>query len=186
MLAAVAVGLGVLLGFASGGKLRGLEKTSLRFQWVMIVLFLLQAVARGRLLGPFYETPFAIWMWVATSVAFLAVLAPSWKQSGITITGVGILLNLDIVLSNTGMPVDTGWDVAPEATRIVSVFYHATNSGSLLGVLGDVLRLQVAGSTYMLSVGDVLTAVGVLVFIVSRMLSADSRGEVEESRPAVV
>jgi hypothetical protein len=184
MLAAVAVGLGVLLGFASGGKLAGLERTSLRFQWVMIVLFLLQAVARGRLLGPFYETPFAVWTWVVTSVAFLAALAPSWKQPGIAVTGIGILLNLDIVLSNAGMPVDTGWDVAPGAARIVSVFYHAANSGSLLGALGDVLRLQIAGSTYMLSVGDVLAAVGVLVFIVSRMLSADSRDEVEESEGA--
>jgi hypothetical protein len=184
MLATVAVGLGVLLGFGAGGNLGGLEKTSLRFQWAMIVLFLLQAVARGRLLGPFYETPFAVWTWVATSVAFLAVLAPSWKQSGIAITGIGILLNLDIVLGNAGMPVDTGWDAAPEAARIVSVFYHAAGPGSLLSALGDVLRLQIAGSTYMLSVGDVLTAVGVLVFIVSRMLSADSWGEVGESEAA--
>lgn len=180
MLAAVAVGLGVLLGFGAGGRLGGLETTSLRFQRAMIVLFLVQAAARGRLLGPFCETPFAVWTWVVTSVAFLAVLAFSWRQPGIAVAGFGILLNLDIVLTNAGMPVDTGWDTTPEAARIVSVFYHAANSGSLMGALGDVLRLQVAGSTYMLSVGDVLTAVGVLVFIVSRMLTADSRGEVEE------
>jgi hypothetical protein len=184
MLAAVAVGLGVVLGFASGGKLAGLEKTSLKFQWVMIVLFLLQAVARGRLLGPFYETPFAVWTWVVTSAALLVVLALSWKQAGVAIAGVGILLNLDIVLGNGGMPVDVGWEAASDAGGIVSVFYHAANSGSLISVLGDVLRLQIAGSTYMLSAGDVLTGVGVLVFIVSRMLATESQGETGGSRAA--
>ena len=111
----------------------------------MIVLFLLQAVTRGRLLGPFSETPFAIWTWVITSVTFLVVLAFSWKQAGIAVAGVGILLNLNIVLSNEGMPVDMGREAASNAEGIVSVFYHAANPGSLMGALGDVLRLQIAG-----------------------------------------
>jgi hypothetical protein len=83
----------------------------------------------------------------------------------------GILLNLDVVLGNFGMPVVLG-GLATGASALSAVrqsmgFYAFAHPGTILVCLGDVLPVEMFGQRALVSVGDILLAVGVIVALAS-------------------
>ena len=108
MPALVAVVVGILLGLASGGAFSHLADFRLRWEWLVLLLFILQAAARGRLLGLTSASHWSLAVWIVASIALVAVMLLNWRTPGMGLGAVGVLMNLDTVLLNAAMPVVHG------------------------------------------------------------------------------
>jgi len=168
MVALVAVVLGVALGAICGGSIRRLGVVSLRFEWLLLVLFVVQGVARGRIVGA-SATSVGYLVWVASCIALLALLASEWGRAGVWVASVGMTLNVLVVLMNGGMPVSPLGTVASGISESMG-FYQLAGPGTLIAMLGDVVQLGVSGSGFLVSPGDVLLALGVTAFVMDAML----------------
>jgi len=164
-----AIVLAMLLGWASGGSLNGLQEASVPRPYVILALFVLQGIVRGRL-GTSEWLGWGLLVWAVLSGALLLVIALTWSEIGMRIVATGIALNLLVVLANGFMPVEM-----PQGSTAVrdlmpaSGFYGAGGTDAVLGWLGDVLPVTLFGATYALSAGDVLLMVGVICLIVKLM-----------------
>jgi len=134
----------------------------------MVVLFLLQGVARARL--PFIraESDWAVLVWAVAATLLLALAVLNSRSSqGFGVVALGLSANLLVVLANGGMPVllreGQTWDYT-------GAFYHPLTRADVLWFLADTLP---AGS-YMLSIGDVFLLVGVSAVLLSAGLEPDS------------
>lgn len=173
MIALAAIVLGLAIGVACGGSIRGLNAVSLRFEWPVLLLFAVQALARGRVAGT-RASSLGIVVWVLSCVVLLVFLAPDWLRIGVWVAGMGIALNVFVVLLNGGMPVVLASQTVANETAVSVArgagFYQLAGPGTLMGVLGDVLSLTIGGYHILVSPGDVLLALGVAVFIVVPMV----------------
>lgn len=169
-LLAVVCGLG--LGLAAGGDVRALSELRLRGEMALVAAFLVQAVARGRVAG----AAATIWgppVWVAASLALVGLMALNAHRPGMLLGAAGVVLNLDVVLANSFMPVvpPIGAQSAAAAAAVASRgFYRVASPGALGLWSADVLLLRLFGQSYLLSVGDLLLGVGVVVLLASSLL----------------
>lgn len=130
-----------------------------RFGGIIIGLFLLQGVARGRLPVDNWQWGWPVVIWASCVVAIIGLLLGLHRRNpGAVCMSLGLAANLLVVLLNGGMPVTIA---AGAAWQPASDFYHAATSADMLAWLGDVLP---AGN-YMLSAGDVLLAMGAFVYV---------------------
>ena len=173
MFPVLAIGVGLALGWASGGSVQRLAEPSWRWGWLAILLFIAQGVSRGRLLGLAGWPQLGIAVWVCSSLCLVLILLLEWRVPGMILVGIGSLANVEVVLLNGGMPVGLPPLGTYEALHVLSgaqrVFYHPVAEHTLGSALGDVLPLGAAGSWTMVSAGDVLLIVGVCVWVVGTM-----------------
>ena len=173
MPALVAVVVGLLLGLASGGSLSQLAGLKLRWEWLVLSLFIVQAAARGRLLGLTSASQWSLAVWTTASTALVVVMLLNWRTPGMGLGAIGILMNLDVVLLNAAMLVVHGERVqlgqAATAVDIVQStggFYRIASQGDLLSWLGDSIPVALGRSILLVSPGDVVLMVAVIVIIV--------------------
>ncbi len=170
---------GVLIGLASGGRLRGLAEARLRAPYMLLAAFLVQALARGRLLTP-GATSWGVLLWAVASVTLIIVLLIQRESPTLGLVAIGIALNLLVVLLNGFMPIYAveGLDPADVATALSADkgFYALGTRATLGAFLADGLALPFLGHHYLLSVGDVLLVCGASGFIVGSMLRANRPG----------
>lgn len=185
MIPLAAVLLGVILGLACGGSIYPLSEVRLRHEWLVLVLFVVQAVARGRALGT--GTSAALPVWVISSGLLVGVLFLNYRRPGLLVVAAGVLVNLDVVLLNHGMPV---FLTAAEQSSVSGPlplqaathgFYRELIFGTVAPSMGDVLRLRVMGRVLAVSPGDILLAVGVTICICALMLASTEEGEAPAS-----
>ena len=183
MPALVAVVLGIVLGFACGGSLSRLGLLKFRLEWLILPLFVIQAVARGRLLGIVGASQISLGVWTVASSLLVVAMFLNWKFPGMALGAAGILMNLDVVLLNAAMPVVLGGKAglaatvsAAEVARSTGSFYRVATQGDLLAWLGDVIPVAWGRSVMLVSPGDVALMVAVVVIIVCGMLG-DVRGD---------
>jgi len=172
VLAATAIALGFIGGFLSGGAFKGLAELRIRYEWAVLISFLVQGVARGRLEGT-TASPWATAVWTSISVMLAILLFLNRRAPGALIAGAGVLINVDVVLANHGMPVVV--DASNRALTAVGNsggFYHVAGPATVLAWAGDVLRFQAFGGLELVSVGDVLLVVGVAVIVAQAMLES--------------
>lgn len=163
--------MGALLGVAIGGRLEHLQNVRLRFAGLIIVLFVLQAFARGRLLSiAHYDFAFLVWSIIGVTTA--AFLSANLRFRGVWLIAAGLVANVLVVLLNGGMPVSPYGVSDPQP--FANPFYHWLYGNVLLGWMGDILP---APGRYMLSLGDVLVVCGAAVFVANAMLATDPRGD---------
>lgn len=170
MIGLVAIVLGILLGFVAGGSIRRLAQLRFRFEPVLLFVFVVQALARGRL-GVAGATTWALPIWAIASVVLSLLLGLSHKVAGAIVAAAGLLLNLDVVLINRGMPVVVS--AVPRAVAAISRsggFYHLANAITLAPWASDALPVRVLGQIQVLSIGDVLLVIGITTIIASSML----------------
>lgn len=166
---AVAVPVGILLGWAAGGSIHGLATVRLTHERAIVLLFVIQGVLRGRLAGA-SPTESGLLAWALISAALVALLLVHRLSPGLLMVAAGIALNLFVVLLNQGMPVRVAPGRIVEGVQRTSAgFYQLAREDTLAGWLGDVLPLQVGQVSLMLSLGDLLLCVGAIVFIVDAM-----------------
>ena len=164
---------GLLLGLGSGGSLRGLGGVRLRFPYLLLLAFLVQGAARGRLGVP-GASSWSVLVWGLVSLALIAVLLIQRDSPTLVVVAIGIALNLLVVLLNGFMPIFAGPGVDPaDVAQGLSGgrgFYALGTPETLAAVLADGLLLPVLGRQYLLSLGDVLLVCGASGFLVSSML----------------
>lgn len=172
MLGVLAVVWGVVIGYSAGGSHRYV-KSSLRFQGLIVVLFIVQGFFRGRL--PLaHATRFAMCVWLTLSVTLVVLIWANRHLPGMALAATGILLNVDVVVANLAMPVGSGsFDSAGKpmfkAIAESGGFYQVLGPGTVAPFLADVMQLRLAGTTLMLSVGDLVLICAVVVFVVAAM-----------------
>jgi hypothetical protein len=172
-----AVVVGILLGYAAGGSLPRLGHLKLRFEWLIIPLFVAQAVARGRVLGMVGASQLSLLVWTLASVVLVAAMLANWTIPGMALGAAGILMNIDVVLVNGTMPVVLGDHAelagtvsVAEVARSTGSFYRVATPGDLLLSLSDVMPVTWGRSVLLVSPGDVVLMVAVAVVIVYGMM----------------
>jgi hypothetical protein len=173
-LGALLVRLG--LGLVSGGSVRNLGSLRLRHEKMLIALFLIQAVVRGRVFPS--ALPGAAWVWALSSVGLVVTLALNQEAPGMLVAALGVLLNVDATLVNVGMPVAAFGQANGEAAAGSLGLYSLLGPQTMAAWLGDVLPLEIGGQTFLLSVGDLLLIAGVVSVIVFGMVGDASRAAV--------
>lgn len=157
MAAAVGLALGAAVGLAIGGRLSNLGRLQLRYPYAFLILFLVQALSRARVLPSVHLADATVFAWGVTSVALIFLASRSFGVvPGLSLLVVGWTMNLLVVVLNSGMPVLVS-SLSPRP------FYHAANDGDLVLFLADVI--PVGGM--LVSAGDLVVVVG-LVTIVAR------------------
>jgi hypothetical protein len=178
-----AVALGLILGFALGGRPAGLGDLHLRFGWVVlagllcqVVLFSAPVTARIGDLGPIIYV-------LSTSIVVAAILA-NRAIPGMLLVAAGAISNLAAIVANGGyMPA--GADAMAALGKDDPTVYSnsAILADPLLAPLTDIFAMPTwIPFANVFSIGDVLIGAGVVVTIVVAMRStpraaASSQGE---------
>jgi hypothetical protein len=163
--------LGLALGIATGGSLRGLKQFRLRGELVLVALLLMQGVlplvsASG------IGKQALFWAWALTFPIIAGVCLVNFRVPGMVLAGVGLALNAAVILLNSGMPVLPAAVVAAGGAAAVlksTDFAHVlVTAGTRLRVLADVLPMPgPPGIRGVASAGDVLLACGVVAVLAS-------------------
>ena len=169
--------IGILLGILTRGSLKSLSEMQVNAGWVLLAALSAQWIipmAAASIGGA--SDRLLLWVaWVLPNLVALAVAAWNWRTPGFPLVALGILLNMAVVLLNTGMPVLVSNAVASGATKeavaqsLAASWLHVpATSDTLALLLGDVIPFP--GPWWhrgMLSLGDVILALGagVVVFM---------------------
>jgi len=166
---AIVLFLSLTIAMLRGGRLTNLGDIELKAWWLLILSFGLQ----GALLVPNvgWSDSVALAM-VLTSFAFLMVLVIlNRTQTGMWLTGLGVLMNFTVIALNGGMPV------LSEAAEVASGFsmsvpdlsesykHVVLDETSQLTFFADVIPLRVGSLGQVISLGDVFLAVGLGRFL---------------------
>jgi hypothetical protein len=164
--------IGIIIGYLFKGKLRNIDTDSIRLIYLIPISFLIEAILvlaiREGILNRGILT-FIINL-IMYSILFAFVYA-NRKNKGIIIIGIGFLFNALVIFLNGGaMPV------SPAAAEIVGLteemssqgLYRAVDISTRLVYLGDIIPIKYP-SAYVVSIGDLISAIGIIVFIVSGM-----------------
>ncbi|NHC13350.1 DUF5317 domain-containing protein [Motilibacter deserti] len=160
--------LAAALGVATGGTLRRLGYVRVLGVPVLVAAAVLQATAA--VLGASGALR-ALLVGLAALAALAVVVANRWRP-GVPLIGLGLLLNAAVVVANGAMPVSL---VAAERAGVPYEQLHldadpgheeATPS-TRLRLLGDVVPVASPLRREVVSVGDVLVAAGVAMFVLA-------------------
>ena len=173
-----AIALALLVGALAGGGLPRLAELRLRWIWLLGLALGLRIVA---VLGPGWgltNLPFG-GMFAGTYLLIFAWLWGNWRVPGLQVAAVGIGLNTLAVLFNAGrMPVWTGALDASglTGTDLGSDPFHFLMGGTSVadfvrrgGIFGDVVPIPLPVIRDVVSIGDLLLAMGIFWAIVSSM-----------------
>ncbi|MDR3687398.1 MAG: DUF5317 family protein [Coriobacteriia bacterium] len=152
-----------------------MSKLRFRGEAAVLALFLAQAFSRGRIVGA-SATTWGLVVWAAASIGLAALMFSNASQPGAVLAAVGVLLNINVVLVNGAMPVVTPADAHTTAVSVSAAsggFYQLAHLGTVAVWAGDAIRLPILGQQYLLSIGDILLAVGVATIVANAMISSE-------------
>jgi hypothetical protein len=171
MIIVLCLAIGLLLRLATGRSLRGLEEAKLRGEASLLLLLVLQSVVPlARLTGTAARVAFFVWL--ATFVCIIVIALANRRQPGMAMLGAGLLLNLAVILANSGMPVFISAVRAVKSTDAsvpipAGDFVHVLGSAvTRLPWLADIVPL--AGPAWLRAVvspGDLLLFAGIAAFV---------------------
>ncbi len=174
MLLLYSIAAGLLLGRLLGGQVRYIEH--IRFVWwqlalaglaVQLILFADPVQERVGGEGPL--------IYVVSTVAVLVALLRNLRLPGLTIIALGAVLNLAVVLANGGyMPSSPGAWLELTGTAALPVSYYSNvaliGPDTVLPFLGDIFLFpRPLPMATAFSIGDVIIALGAVIFLVSAM-----------------
>jgi MFS family permease len=176
--------LALIVGAIAGGGLPRLADLKLRWTILLVVaLGLRLAAGLSRETGIGAEIPVG-WAYIAAYGLIFAWLWGNWRVPGLQIASVGIGANLAAVLLNAGqMPIwsaayfAAGFTEAEIATDPFHFILRAESVGSFVaqgGLFGDVIPLPLPVIRDVISIGDVLLALGIFWAIVYSMTRAEA------------
>lgn len=157
----VVIAVSVAVSLMRGGKLSNLSEIYARGWWLLFVGLGMQTAAN------FVSTDqreIAVWLVLLSYIPLVTVVGLNQRLAGMWIAGVGILMNFTVIALNNGMPV------LPEAFELaggtiqnltLDAKHVILDGSSRLPFLADIIPMP--GSV--ISMGDVLLAVGLGVFV---------------------
>jgi hypothetical protein len=151
----VTVALALGLALVSGGSLRRIAATELRYPGILAVAVGIQLV-----LEVFHPTTgtaghLASAMLVVSYAFLLLFCAANLRLRGMAVVAVGIFLNGAVITLNSGMPVR-----APEGAVEATTKHHAERPSDKLKPLGDIILVPALRQS--LSFGDLIMLVGLV------------------------
>ena len=186
----VVIGVSVVVSLLRGGKVSNLAEIYARGWWLLFIGLGMQTAAN------FISTDqreLATWLVLLSYLPLLLVVFINQRLPGMWIVGVGIMMNFTVIALNNGMPV------LPEAFELAGgsidnlqfdAKHVLLDGNSSFPFLADIIPMP--GSV--ISLGDVLLAVGLGVFVEDQLRqpvrlfrhrvqgipgsAADKRGEV--------
>jgi hypothetical protein len=168
LLALVLLVAGVVVGLLRGGSLENVSGVRFRLPWLVFVGLALQIGAEAAAARyPGIQRGLAGPLILVISYAFVgAFVALNFRFPGTVLVGLGLLLNLSVILANGAMPVSlwaarvSGFHGAPHLQNAVK--HRVKGPVTRLGFLGDIIPLPPLG---IVSVGDVVLGAGVFVLV---------------------
>lgn len=150
-----------------GGRLSNLADIRLRMWWLLPLGFILQLVA-----GFIDEsmTSLAVGLILISYLPLLGMVWLNRDRPGMWLTGLGILMNFMVISLNGGMPVlQEAAAIAAGSDQVGSVaegYKHVVLAPeTLFPFLADVIPVRIFGAGQVISLGDVLLAVGLSGFL---------------------
>ncbi|MDZ4654930.1 MAG: DUF5317 family protein [Coriobacteriia bacterium] len=174
--------LGCAAGLVAGGSIRRIGSTRLRFESLLLVLFILQlALPRiATMVGMSKEL--AVYSWLLVMLALVVIALLNHPQAGLLLVSLGIGLNALVIALNGAMPVSeravsviVGHEYVMNSED-TDVLHEPIRPSTVAAPLSDVIPLP--GPTWhrgIISVGDVLLCGGVAWFICDAMVCSERR-----------
>jgi MFS family permease len=175
--------LALVVGAIAGGGLPRLADLRLRWNLVLLAALGLRVGAGFVREAGFTEIPLG-WAYIVAYGLIFVWLGKNWRVPGLQIASVGIAANLAAILLNGGqMPI---WSAAffgagfTEAEIANDPFHFILRASSVSdfvasgGLFGDVIPLPVPIIRDVISVGDVLLAIGIFWAVVYSMTRAEA------------
>jgi len=162
--------LAASIAVVRGGRLRNLSDIRLRLWWLLIVGFGMQAVTGFFPVDADWARPTGITLILLSYVPLLLMVVLNRDKPGMWLAGLGILMNFSVIAANGGMPVLEGAAIVaggfPESVDITRNFKHLVlDESTRFSFLADVIPLRFIGQGQVISLGDVLLAVGLGRFL---------------------
>ena len=167
---AIVVFAALAIAVLRGGRLTNLGDIELRWGWLLFVALALQLGTRF-----LPDEDWADWVGVAMVLVSFALLMAmvlrNRSKPGMWIAGLGVLMNFIVIAANGGMPVLAGAaEVASGFTvsepDLSGSFKHVLlDETSRLTFFADVIPLRFIGVGEVISLGDILLALGLGVFL---------------------
>lgn len=157
----VVIGVSVVVSLLRGGKLSNLSEIYARGWWLLFVGLGMQTAAN------FISTEqreLAVWLVLLSYLPLILVVLVNHRLAGMWIAGIGILMNFTVIALNNGMPVlPEAFELAGGAVGSLQLDakHVLLDSSSSFPFLADIIPMP--GSV--ISLGDVLLAVGLGVFV---------------------
>jgi hypothetical protein len=154
------IAVSIVVSLFRGGKLSNLSEIYARGWWLLFVGFGMQIAANY---VPASNRELAVWLVLLSYLPLLGVVALNQRMPGMWISGIGILMNFTVIALNNGMPV------LPEAIVLaggsadmaLGAKHVILDGNSQFAFLADIIPIP----SSVISLGDVLLAVGLGVFI---------------------
>ncbi|MDO8963896.1 MAG: DUF5317 family protein [Coriobacteriia bacterium] len=174
MIFAVAICLGLAIGFACEGRLSNLSRVRIGGEAMLIALLFAQALL-PLALAVGLSGAWLFWLQFAAMAACGLIAGINWRQPGMAAVAVGVGLNAIVVFLNTGMPVSIeaaaelrqstqSW--VPQSTDAMHV---ASKLQTRAPWLADVLPVP-GFLNSVVSPGDILMLAGAAAFVSGHML----------------
>lgn len=167
---AIVIFLALAISIMRGGRLLNLSDIELRAWWLLFVALGLQ-VSTGFLPAASWSEGVGLAMVLVSFVLLMVLVVLNRAKPGMGIAGLGVLMNFVVIALNGGMPVLAGAaEVASGFTvadpDLSGTFKHVLlDESSRLTFFADVIPLRLVGIGEVISLGDILLALGLGVFL---------------------
>lgn len=155
----------LLAALARGGSLQHLAVTTFRHPWLVFVGLFVQLGAQT-VARPHLDARWQLLLLLGSMGLIALFLLLNFAKPGIGLAAAGLLLNVMVIATNGAMPVH-----APSAERAgvpisfeeAGLKHEVMDAGTHLPWLGDAIALPALKTV--ISLGDVLLALGVALFV---------------------
>lgn len=189
--------LGTIIGWLRGGRLGRVADVPIRLSWLILAAFGLQIIL-SHSLGLFdWPRELVLTLLLVSFLALIGVLVYNyltWKEWAMLLMALGLLLNFLVIAVNGGMPVSVELTERYQSTEALQrlkedpdLLHVPLTDGSSLSFLADVIPIPPPyPASGIISLGDIVLAIGVLLFVQRAMLYQGkrivNRGSVRNAR----
>ncbi len=166
--------IAIVLGKILGGKFTNLGSLNVRYVYIIILAYLIQVGID--FWAPRHEFWGYPYLHIFSYILLFFALVKNIKLPGINYILGGTVMNFVVIALNGGqMPVRA--DIIPErvATALASVrggTHVLITEGTRLGFLADIFYVSLPYQKQLISIGDIIINVGILVLIIRGMKGA--------------
>jgi hypothetical protein len=181
LLALVPLVLGIAVGLIRGGRFENISGAQFRRPWLVFAGLILQVAAQAlaRSIPALQHAPAGPVVLMISYAFLIAFVVLNLRYPGTLLIGLGLLLNLTVILANGAMPVSLSAARAAGAASLpglqTGVKHHVMGHGTHLDVLGDIIPVPQIG---IVSIGDIVLAAGIFL-LVQRLVSYRPNGATE-------